>query len=77
MNLSNKEITIITNIFTLESILCKAAECADEAVEHLAKKNPNISNIDAAIGAILDIEALLEHALSFYKTVMYLRRNNF
>jgi hypothetical protein len=73
MYLSDKETAIRTNIIALESLLFKAVEDADEAVEHLATKDLTIGNIDAALGAILDLGELLENALTLYKAAFFLR----
>ncbi|MBW4595501.1 MAG: hypothetical protein KME46_22000 [Brasilonema angustatum HA4187-MV1] len=74
MKLADNETAIITNIIALDSILFKIVEATDEAIGHLANKDLTIrESIDTAIGAILDLEPLLENALCFYKAALFLR----
>ncbi|MGI2907158.1 hypothetical protein [Tolypothrix sp. VBCCA 56010] len=66
-----KETAIRANLTALEGILYNAIERIDEATQYLTVKG---GNTNAAIGAIIDLDQLLETAVNLHKAALFLHR---
>lgn len=70
INQEMKTSAIATNLETLEKVLCKAKDCASEAVAAIRQGEKN-----EAIGAALCIEEMLRQAMALYGAAVALHRN--